>query len=58
MTKDLLLLIALVIIWITIIIGAINETIVLSSIFSFFGFILIMVFLAWAIIKLIKIILS
>ena len=58
MTKDLLLLIALVIIWITIIIGAINETIVLSSIFSIFGFILIMVFLAWSILKLIKIILS
>jgi len=58
MTKDLLLLIALVIIWITIIIGAINETIVLSSIFSIFGFILIMVFLTWSILKLIKIILS
>jgi len=58
MTKDLLLLIALVIIWITIIIGAINETIVLSSIFSIFGFILIMAFLTWSILKLTKIILS
>jgi len=58
MTKDILLLFVLIIIWIVIIIGAITETIVLSSIFSIFGFTLIMVFLAWAIIKLIKIILS
>jgi hypothetical protein len=58
MTKDILLLIVLAIIDIAFLIGSINGTIILNSVFSIIGFILVEVTINYFIIKLIKIILS
>jgi len=58
MTKDILLLIVLAIIDIAFLIGSINGTIILNSVFSIIGFVLVEVTINYFIIKLIKIILS
>ena len=58
MTKNILLLIVLAIIDIAFLIGFIDGTIILNSVFSIIGFILVEVTINYFIIKLIKIILS
>ena len=58
MTKDILLLIVLAIIDIAFLIGSINGTIILNSVFSIIGFVLVEATINYFIIKLIKIILS
>jgi len=58
LTKDFLLLIILIIIDIILIISFINGTIILDSVFRIIGFVAVMVFVNWFVLKLIEMLYS